>query len=474
MKKPLGIRAYLFVSQAVLLVTSLGAIGFIWSRNEYQTLTDELQKVLLERAGLVANVVGHEISEHGQEAIKSVDISRSQLGDDMHGVYIDETGFPHELIIGTVDADEMALFQELAPTYYTINESITAVVDSHARITNVFAAAPVYDSNDNKIGIVCLLMPIEYLDRYITRLRLILAGAIAIVVLLGAGGSTILTNYFSRQFIRAESMAATIASGDYHLRIPEQGPDELRNLSKSLNHLAEKLQDQLKERQTLLANVAHELARPLAGLELGIESLRKGALQEDPGLADDLLVSMRQTISRFEALIDDITLAAYPQSKPIELNREALSIEPILRGAITRYWTVARSRDINFEVHVEPDLPELSADDKRLNQILGNLMDNAIKFSAQGKTIRLSAEKVEDHKIRIQIHDGGAGVSPDDYERIFEPFYQGDTGRRIKQGMGLGLAIAQQLARAHGGELELKNHPNGGGLAILTLPFLNS
>ena len=97
-------------------------------------------------------------------------------------------------------------------------------------------------------------------------------------------------------------------------------------------------------------------------------------------------------------------------------------------------------------------------------------MDNAIKFTPHGKTIRLSAECAGKGYVRLLVHDGGTGISPDEAEHLFEPFYQGDVGRRIKQGMGLGLAIAHQLVRAHGGSLDLQNAPEGGTLAILTLP----
>jgi signal transduction histidine kinase len=240
-----------------------------------------------------------------------------------------------------------------------------------------------------------------------------------------------------------------------------------------LNQMAEKLQEQLKTRRTLLANVAHELARPLAGLQLGIESLRKGAIQ-DPDLADDLLVSMGQTIRRVEDLIDDITLAAQPDPSRIELHPTALAVEPFLQGVSTRFWSLAESRGSRLEVQVEAGMPFVLADEKRLNQIVGNLVDNAIKFTPHGKTIRLSAECAEDGYGRLLVHDGGIGISPDEAEHLFEPFYQGDVGRRIKQGMGLGLSIAQQLAQAHGGCLTLENSPEGGTLAILTLPVADA
>jgi len=468
MKSSLGIRSYLFISHAILLATSLGAIGFIWSRNEYKVLTQELQKLVIQRVELLSNVVGHEIAEHGQVILEREEFPQVHIEENIRAVYIDNAGMLFELIKGTVNSREEQLFLQLSSEYYE-EDSFTTIVDSEHESTSLYAVSPVLNSSGQRIGKVCLLMPIEYLDVYITRLRLILVGAILFVILLGAGGSTLLTNYFSRQFTRAQELAATVAEGDYNLRIPEEGPTELRDISRYLNQLAHKLQEQVKMRRTLLANVAHELARPLAGLQLGIESLRKGAIQ-NPDLADDLLVSMGQTIRRLEDLVDDVTLAAHPENRPIELNCTALAVEPFLQGIATRFWALAESRGIKLEVQVEGHLPSVYADEKRLNQIMGNLMDNAVKFTPHGKRIRLLAERKDKNSIQIRVHDGGSGFSSDEIEHLFEPFYQGNIGRRIKQGMGLGLAIAQQLAQAHNGKLEVTNHPAGGGLVILTLP----
>ena len=422
-----------------------------------------------ERVSLLSEILSHEFAEYGEVKLDKAEFPIINQEENLLSVYIDSSGFLYELAPGTVSPRQADLFLQLSTEHRIYEDVYATLIHSEFESTSVYAAAPVLDTKKQPIGIVCLLMPLGDLETYVLRMRWLLIGAIIIVALLGIGVSFLLTNYFSRQFSQAQGLAATVANGNYHLRIPEEGPTELRNLSRYLNQMAEKLQEQFKMRQTLLANVAHELARPLGGLQLGIESLRKGAIQ-DPDLADDLLVSMRLTIQRLEGLIDDITLAAQPETLPIKLNRTALTVEPFLQGVATRFWSLAESRGLKLEVQVEAGLLPVSADEKRINQIIGNLVDNAIKFTPRGKTIRLSAEQVDEGNIRLMVHDGSKGIAPDEAEHLFEPFYQGDIGRRIKQGMGLGLSIAQQLAQAHDGSLALENHPEGGTLAILTLP----
>lgn len=469
MRRPFGIRAYLGFSYALLLVLSLGAIGFLWSRNEYRVITQGVQNLMRERVSLLADIVSHELAEHGEVQLRTGEIPVVSEHGNLLAVYVDRAGTLHELAPHSVSLSQQDLFLALSNEHHLSDHDYVTLIESGAETTSVYAAAPVHDARNAIIGQVCLLMPLGELESYTAHLRLLLLFAIGVVGLLGIGISVLLTNYFSQQFSNAQGLAATVASGDYHLRIPEEGPAELRDLARYLNQMAEKLQEQLKMRQTLLANVAHELARPLAGLQLGVESLRNGAIY-DPDLADELLVSMGETVRRFKALIDDITLAAQPETRPIDLDYSAVAVEPFLRGVMTRYWARAESRGIKLEVRVAPDTPPFRADEKRLNQIAGNLVDNAIKYSPNGADIRLSAEPDHQGNVCFMVRDGGDGISAEEAEHIFEPFFQGDRGRRTKQGMGLGLAIARQLAQAHGGDLTLENAPQGGTLATLTLP----
>ncbi len=470
MKKNLSIRTYLSLSHAIVLVISLGAIGFIWSRNEYQVISDELQQLVGARAGLLSGIVSHEIEEHDQIRVDPGEFPEAKLYDNMLAVYIDSSGGVTELTPGSVSPRQSEQFLKIYTEYPLTEQTYVSLVDLGFESTSVYAAAPVLDTQNRIIGRVCILMPIGKLDTYIQRLRWMLIAAILLVTLLGVGVSALLTQYFSRHFSRAQELAAKVTEGDYGLRIPEDGPAELRDLAHYLNVMAEKLRTQLSTRRTLLANVSHELARPLAGLQIGIESLRKGAIK-DPELADDVLVSMGQTVQRLGDMIEDITLAAQPGNLPIVLKRTELAVEPFLKGVATRFWAAAELRSTRIEVRVDADVPHIWVDEKRLNQIVSNLVDNAIKFTLRGKVIRLSAELADEDHVRIMVHDGGKGIQSDEANHYFEPFFQGAMGRHIKQGMGLGLSIAQQLAQVHGGTLTLENHPAGGAIAILTLPI---
>ena len=243
----------------------------------------------------------------------------------------------------------------------------------------------------------------------------------------------------------------------------------MADLAHHLNEMAEELQKQRRGRELVLANMTHELARSLGGLRLGVDSLQGGAL-EDPALAADLLIEMGQSLQRMEALIEDLALAARPVAKPVHLDLVPLPIEPMIHGLKSRFWRRAEQQGISLEVYLPDELPLVEADELRLHQILANLLDNAIKFTPVGGTITLSAERV-DKTVRLTVRDTGPGIPAKELKRVMEPFTQGETTARIRQGMGLGLSIVQQLTVAHGGQFELSNAEEGGLVATIIIPI---
>ena len=454
----------------LLLIVALGIIGLMWSRNEYQDITREIQNLTRENVTLLAQIISQGIIQFGEVNLDKINLPETSRAANLMAVFIDYHGDLYELTPGVINPDNTEIFMELFEEYQDIDYSYAVIDSVRFQSASAYAIAPVINSKNQVIGKICLIVPISHLEAYNTRLWWLLLTVIALVTLIGIGASVILTRYFSKHFTQAQTLSALVANGDYHLRIPEKGPTELKDLAHHLNLMAERLQEQLDTRKKLLANITHELARPLAGLSLGIQSLRKGAIK-DPNLADDLLVSMDLTIRRFESLIDDITLAAHPETSPIELHFSELVIESFLKSITTRYWSLAESRNLKLVTQIEEGLLPLFVDEKRLNQIIGNLMDNAIKFTPPGKTIHINANFQNENHLCISIIDGGSGLSEEEIDHIFEPFYQGNAGRRVKQGMGLGLSIAQQLTTALNGELTLQNYPGGGTIANLILPI---
>jgi len=294
-------------------------------------------------------------------------------------------------------------------------------------------------------------------------LALLIAALIAGSLIWGA----FLANLINRSLWAARARVERLRKGEYQSAGVPSGPSELKDLVGETNRLADTLQAQEKSRQLVLANVTHELARPIGALRLGVDSLQTGAL-DDAALAEDLLNEMNHTLARMETLVADLAIAARPQSNPIPIEKKCIPLESLLHGLRSRFWRRAENRGVDLQLAISPDLPPILADETRLNQMVANLVDNALKYTPSGGTA-IIITSIEDDQIKITVRDTGPGVPPGDLQRVTEPFYQGQNVRGINQGMGLGLSIVSQLAQAHGGRLELLNLPEGGFSASIYL-----
>ena len=181
MKKPFSIRTYLTVSYALLLIFSLGGIGFIWSGNEYRVITNGLQNLMRERVELLANVLGHEFAENGAIKWNQAELRFVNNEENLVATYIDNSGLLYELVPGSVSPRQEELFLEISSEHPVYQESFVMLVKPKSEATSIYAAAPVRDNQDQFLGVVCVLMPIGDLDSYIIRLRWLLVVAIAVV-----------------------------------------------------------------------------------------------------------------------------------------------------------------------------------------------------------------------------------------------------------------------------------------------------
>lgn len=469
MRKSISLHSYLSLTNAILILMVLGVIGYIWSRGQQDAIERELQSEVREHALLLATIVSQKYDQNPDLNIDSYQLPADITNADYIVAYLANDLSLHNLGDQPLTVEQSNYFRQYGHTALNGDSNVVRLRWGTRTEESIYASSPVLDHYGKVSGAICVILPLDRLGTQFSRMRLTLLSIVLGVSLIGIIVSFLFTNLITQRVVDAEKLAARVAQGDYQLRLPETGPRELQELATHLNRMAQELQDQTHQRQSLLANVTHELARPLGGLQQGVESLQGGAFK-DKELSAELLDNMAQTIRRMELLIDDIGLAAHPTTKPIQLNRTCIQLEPFLRSLVTRSRTAARNHDIEIDFDLPPALPEIYADEKRLNQIMGNLIDNALKFTPREGRINVTVKFPDPEHIQLMVRDSGPGIAAEDAPYIFSPFYQGQAGKRIMQGMGLGLAIARQLAEAHGGSLVLENAPGGGSIAILNLP----
>jgi signal transduction histidine kinase len=172
---------------------------------------------------------------------------------------------------------------------------------------------------------------------------------------------------------------------------------------------------------------------------------------------------------RLQHLLDDLAGLHDQVLGKLELNRSEVQLNDWLAGVLAPWEAAARQRGLDWAVDIPSNLPAATMDPDRMAQALGNILSNAIKFTPAHGQVSTTVNLAEG-LLSIQVADTGVGIPGDERERIFQPFYRGVQGRRIVEGMGLGLSIARDIVAAHGGEIKVEGRPGSGALFLLQIP----
>jgi signal transduction histidine kinase len=310
---------------------------------------------------------------------------------------------------------------------------------------------PVVDKNQQLLGVIRLNFPLARLQERIQNSRnltiWVLVGGLILGLALGWGFAMTI----ERPLYRTTAAITALTQGDEPTPIPEGGPLELRLLVRAFNSLSSRLKTLEESRKRLLANLVHELGRPLGALHSATEALQGGAAQ-DENLRAELLSGIDGEIDRLRNLLEDLAHLHDQEIGALELDLKPTPMSDWLRGLLSPWREAAAARKLEFITDIPDDLPTISIDPDRLGQALGNLISNAINYTpALGRVVITTHS--EDGYFLIQVKDTGPGISPEEQNRILSPYYRGASSRRASRGMGLGLTIANELILAHNGEM---------------------
>lgn len=328
---------------------------------------------------------------------------------------------------------------------------------------------PVVGPDKRVAGIIRLTHRLVNVPELFLRLRYLIVGVLAAGLVLGTGVGWVLALNLEQSLQRVTQAIYRFASGQGLTPLPERGPEEIRLLLRAFNTLMDRLRTFEQNRRQLLANLVHELGRPLGALHSAIQALLGGA-DQDAALRRELLVGIDEELGRLRRLLSDLAGLHDQVLGVLELNRRPVALSDWLSHLMGPRRQAALRKGLVWEATISPDLPTLEIDSDRLGQAVGNLLDNAIKYTPPGGTISVEAS-VREETIWIQVSDTGPGIPPEEQARIFTPLYRGRSARRFPQGMGLGLSIARDLVVAHGGQIDVESAPGSGSHFTIRLPL---
>jgi two-component system sensor histidine kinase BaeS len=331
----------------------------------------------------------------------------------------------------------------------------------------VHVVIPVVGPNREVLGVVRLSQYLSDVHDQLLRLRrlilLITGGALALAVVVALA----LALNLGRSLRRVTEAIYGVASGREWQTLPEEGPEEMRTLLRAFNALTNRLRVLEESRRRLLANLVHELGRPIGALQAALQALTGGA-EDDPALRHELLEGMSTQVSRLSPLLDSLTDLHGQVLGTLELDHQPVELGPWLRKTVTPWRQAAHDKGLHWRTDLPDSLPVLEIDPDRMAQVLGNLLSNAIKYTSEGTVSVLAS--MQGDEVAIVVGDTGIGVAPLEQEQIFEPFYRSRRDTRFPQGMGLGLSIAREMVEAHRGRLEVESEPGEGSRFTIWLP----
>ena len=252
-----------------------------------------------------------------------------------------------------------------------------------------------------------------------------------------------------------------MASGKLEQQVPVRSKDELGELAQSFNQMSADLARANQSRRQMTADIAHDLRNPLTVISGYLESLQDGKLK--PTL--ERFEVMQAEVQHLQHLVEDLRILSLADSGDLKLHLQPIAPAELLERVTTIYRHQAEEMGLQITAHAESNLPEINIDAERMEQVLGNLVSNALRYTAEGGEIRLNAGQAAGSLI-VSVADNGSGIPADILPHIFERSYRGDESRSGNES-GLGLAIAKSIVELHGGSIHVESDEGGSKFSIV-------
>lgn len=460
----------LLVGYLLTVLLGIGVVGLLISFLAKGYIYDSTQDEMLRKAKKINLAI--QDTHVVDQSVESMLVFFDQTFDARIWIF-DEDG----KIIASSTKDEVFIGKSVAASIAKkVASGDTAISElSVEGLSQPMLSVAVPWGKDNRIyGGIVLHSPVNGIKETVSQIRETILWGTLIGVLISTAMVSYLSWSISRPLQQIDRAASEIGMGNYAKRIEIDSTDEIGDLAQTINSMAGKLElterDRTKAEQIrtdFLANVSHELRTPLTAMQGFLEALQDGLIDEERRQSYyDIMVQETLHMNR---LLDDLTMLDKLKNGEIRLSLHPADVCSFLRNAAMKFETIAVAKRLELCVDCPAGLPPVYADHDRLEQIISNVVNNAIKFTERG-TVRLSARH-RGTSIEFVVADTGVGISRADQELIWERFFKADRGRASnKKGTGLGLAIVKELVELHSGSIEVESEPGRGATFTIRLP----
>jgi signal transduction histidine kinase len=295
------------------------------------------------------------------------------------------------------------------------------------------------------------------LSEFGTELLPLLLQAAVVGLLVAVALAFFISRGIARPLQTVAQAAMVVAGGRFNQRVPIKGPREVRAVADAFNRMADEVQSEQQAQQDFLANVSHDLKTPLTSIQGYSQAIMDGAAP-NPVAAAKIIYDESARLNR---MVVELTDLARLQAGRLSMHMTALDIGQLTEAVAQHLAIVASEKGVQLRIETSP-MPEIAGDGDRLEQVLTNLISNAINYTPSGGTVTVRTE-IANNGVEVSVADSGVGIAAADLPRIFERFYQVDKARGPRRGTGLGLAIVQEIVQAHGGRITAASAGEGRG-----------
>lgn len=341
-----------------------------------------------------------------------------------------------------------------------------------SRVGTIYEAVPgdirlALTANTQPVGtLVIKSLPLAWRGRFASGILYPIFVLSLVMVLLLLVVAYLLMRRFVNPLADVIYAANAVANGKLDTRIHTEGPQDLQTLSESFNDMASALERSDRERRDMLADIAHELRTPLSVIRGRLEGIVDGIYPEK---GPQVSTALEQTYL-LERLVDDLRLLTLVETRQLVFDKTEVHAGKLIDAVLEILSAQAKEKNISLAYMEDGDIPAIRLDPQRLEQVLSNLIGNALRYVPEGGRVWVTAQESHDG-LQIMINDNGTGIPEDDLPFIFERFWRKDKSRsRHSGGTGLGLAISKQLIEAQGGSIEAQNLTAGGLQVKIKLP----
>ncbi len=299
---------------------------------------------------------------------------------------------------------------------------------------------------------------------------------VTVLVLLFFGLIIIFISLSGRYFVssivqpleKINSITKIIAKGDFSVRLNSNSDDEIGELSESINEMASQLNETEKIKNEFISTVSHEIRTPLTAIKGWGETLKN--IGNDPQLTNKGLDIIISETERLSDMVEELLDFSRIQNGNMKLNFDLFNLTEVLNDVYLSYKQKAEAENKNISLQLKDNAVLIKGDESKIRQVLINVADNALKYTYSGSTVKITLERNEKY-VTIYFIDNGRGISEKDLPHIKEKFYKADNTVR---GTGIGLAVADEIIRKHGGNLNIRSKIGEGTVVEIVLPFYSS